>query len=71
MSALMQISCAAGCGETDKVPTFEDRSERDPEKRVKPVAGWPWICLHCWRAGWRYRGDEIYQLPGHPQELAQ
>lgn len=53
MSSMVTIPCAANCGTTDKVPAFDDRSEKDPAKRIKPVQNHPYICLACWLAGWR------------------
>ena len=63
----IEISCAAGCGATDRVPAQEDRTEKDPAKRLKPVATYAWVCLGCWRKGWRWDGDRVYQIPEHPQ----
>lgn len=73
---LVQVRCAAGCGQTDRVPAYEDKREKDPEKVAKPIMGHPFICLACWRAGWRCEAPvleghpwNVYQLPGHPQVL--
>lgn len=50
----IEITCAvAKCGTTDRFPAFEDRFEKDPAKKVKPVQAHPYVCLACWRAGWR------------------
>lgn len=53
MSEKIEIACAAGCGTTDRVPAFTDRFEADPAKRIKPVQAHPYLCLSCWRKGWR------------------
>lgn len=63
MSDLIKIECAAGCGATDRVPSFEDRAEKDPAKRIKPVQAHPYICLACWRAGWRSDAPEANGAP--------
>lgn len=56
MSTMITLACAAptNCGTTDKVPAFEDRSEPNQAKRIKPVQVYPFICLTCWRLGWRH-----------------
>lgn len=64
MSALITIKCGAGCGDTDRVPAFEDRAEPDPAKRLKPVQVHAWVCLSCWRKGWRNDGDKVYHVAG-------
>ena len=67
MMDLIAIECAAKCGATDKVPAFEDRLEKDPAKRIKPVQVHPYVCLSCWRAGWRSKGEEVYLDPNAPK----
>lgn len=58
----IKMECAGKCGATDKAPAYEDRTERDPEKRIKPVQAHPYICLACWRAGWRCTGWLVFQV---------
>lgn len=52
----IEIECIVGCGETERVPAFEDASEKNPAKRVKQVQPFPKICLNCWLMGWRSEG---------------
>lgn len=63
MSDKIEIACAAGCGATDKVPAFEDRTQKDPAKRTRPVQEHPYICLTCWMAGWRSDEPEVSGAP--------
>lgn len=71
----IRIECAAKCGASDRVPARK-REVNSPPDDIVPVQGHPYICLACWRAGWRSEApaDEgqphvVYQLPGHPQTL--
>lgn len=56
MSTMVILNCVAptNCGQTSTVPAFEDRTEPDPAKRTKPIQIHPYICLGCWRLGWRH-----------------
>lgn len=68
MSADVILSCAAGCGATQSAQTHHT-----PALRGKPLQPHPYICLSCWRAGWRHEGPQnggtyrVYQLQGQPQ----
>lgn len=70
-AGLLQIKCAAACGDTDRVPAIRDKAD----KRLKPVAPTPWICLACWRDGWRSDGPlgegrwRIYHQDGRSHTL--
>lgn len=52
----VEIECSVGCGETERVPAFEDKAAKDPAKRIRPVQEFPKICLACWLGGWRSDG---------------
>lgn len=58
----IKMECAGGCGSTDKLPAYEDLTEKDPAKRLKPSQAYAFICLGCWRAGWRCTGWLVYQV---------
>ena len=68
MSNKIEIACAAGCGTTDKVPAREDLTEKDPAKRIRPVQEHPYICLACWRLGWR---SDAPEANGNPWRIYQ
>jgi len=68
MTSLITIHCAAQCGAKDRVPAFDDRSEKNPAKRIKPVQVHPYICLACWRAGWR---SDAPKVDGEPWRIYQ
>ena len=70
-SGSIERTCAARCGAVSREPAFEDKEEKDPAKRIKPVAPYPYICLACWLVGWRSEGPvddrgsfRIYNLEG-------
>lgn len=70
MSTDVTLACAAGCGATQSAQTHQGAANRG-----KPLQVHPYICLDCWRAGWRHEAPKqdgqqwrIYQLEGRPQK---
>jgi hypothetical protein len=58
VSALLEIFCLVGCGASDKVPAREVRGEPGTAPTHVPVQGHPYVCLKCWRQGWRSKAPE-------------
>jgi hypothetical protein len=54
------IECGARCGAKDRVPARENPKT----KALEPVAAYPWICLACWRVGWRSDNAFVYDPSG-------
>lgn len=52
-ATMLTLECATrpqtGCGASATVPATEDKLT----KQLRPVQGHPYVCLQCWRLGWR------------------
>jgi hypothetical protein len=71
------MKCAADAAGSACGATIGEQAHMDNQKKqLVTVAKHPYICLACWRAGWRSDAPmttgapwRIYKLDGHPQVL--